>query len=203
MKWLKHLKTHPPWSLSFLHEPPGILPADLNRSLETSTFYSPLVQTNLTNQSFNLPQTTILFCFSLFLVCSRTDYPRYSNDCMIAFAAQLWNQGDPWVLDATVLSLTTNESCASLTVLIGIFRAVTELAWHECHPHNPVLTNSLGWFAHANTTSWKRPLIKLMANSLFRVCLDKICTDVVLFKKKSTVCFLFVLFFFFRKCFDL
>lgn len=52
------------------------------------------------------------------------------NDCMIAIAAQLWNQGNPRVLDATVLSLTTNELCASLTVLIGISLAVTEPARH-------------------------------------------------------------------------
>lgn len=47
---------------------------------------------------------------------------------MIAIAAQLWNQGNLRVLDATILSLTTNESCVSLTVLIGICLAITEPA---------------------------------------------------------------------------
>ncbi len=54
----------------------------------------------------------------------------YTNDCMIAITAQLCSQGDPRVLDATVLSLTTNELCASLTVLIGTRLADTESTRH-------------------------------------------------------------------------
>lgn len=130
---------------------PGTVTADLNLISSISTimqirffipFKSPcfsLVPTNLTyltNLSYDLSQMTPVYCFfpfyfvfSLSSVHSHS-YLRYTNDCMIAIAAQLWNQGDPRVLDATVLSLTTNELCASLTVLIGICLAVTEPARH-------------------------------------------------------------------------
>ncbi len=86
----------------------------------------------------SLTDNTHLLLFPLFFFHMQSffssvhshSYLRYTNDCMIAIAAQLWNQGDPRVLDATVLSLTTNELCASLTVLIGICLAVTEPARH-------------------------------------------------------------------------
>lgn len=86
-----------------------------------------------------------LFVFRVcFLACTHTVNLCNTNDCTIAIAAQLWNQGNPSVLDASILSLTTNGLCALLTVSIGICLAVTGPVRQQCHPCNTVLTNSLG-----------------------------------------------------------
>lgn len=106
-------------------------------STSTIPFRKPcfsLAPTTLTeaNLSYDLSQRTATCCFlrcCLFLiVCTHVCVTQI--DCMIAIAAQLWNQGDPRVLNATLSSLTTNEICASLTVLTGICLAATEPARH-------------------------------------------------------------------------
>lgn len=93
--------------------------------------------------------------------------------------------------------------CVLRRLYPSAFASLSQSQRDSSVPPMQISTNQQPWFTHDRNHTrppWKRPLIKLIANALLRVCLDKLCTGVVLFKKEfycMFFCFCFLGFFVF------